>query len=84
MEIFEDDDIAVFDLTGRENVSLPLQGHTTTLSSYIHSKLTVFQATQSTFRSLEMHSKKHYKICRCSVNIGQLEFSRNCMFFSRK
>ena len=42
MEIFEDDDIAVFDLTGRENVSLPLQGHTTTLSSYIHSKLTVF------------------------------------------
>ena len=30
MEIFEDDDIAVFDLTGRENVLLPLQGHTTT------------------------------------------------------
>ena len=42
MEIFEDDDIAVFDLTGRENVSLPLQGHTTTVSSYIHWKLTDF------------------------------------------
>ena len=36
IEIFEDDDIAVFDLTGRENVSLPLQGHTTTVSSYMH------------------------------------------------
>lgn len=44
MEIFEDDDIAVFDLTGRENVLLPapLQGHTTMVSSYIHWKLTDF------------------------------------------
>ena len=26
-----------------------------------------FQATQSTCRSLEMHSKRRYKICTCSV-----------------
>ena len=27
----------------------------------------------STFRSLEMHSKRHYKICISSVVLGQLE-----------
>ena len=42
MEIFEDADVAVFDLTGRENFSLPLQGLTTTVSPYIHWKLTDF------------------------------------------
>ena len=36
-----------------------------------------FQAIQSTFRSLEMHSKRRYKICICSVVLGQLESFRN-------
>ena len=36
-----------------------------------------FQAIQSTFRSLEMHSKRRYKICICSVILGQLESFRN-------
>ena len=36
-----------------------------------------FQATQSTCRSLEMHSKRRYKICICSVVLGQLESFRN-------
>ena len=36
-----------------------------------------FQAIQSTFSSLEMHSKRCYKICTCSVVLGQLESFRN-------
>ena len=32
-----------------------------------------FKAIRSTFRSLEMHSKRRYKICICSVVLGQLE-----------
>ena len=28
--------------------------------------------TQSTFRFLEMHSKRRYKICICSVILGEL------------
>ena len=31
-----------------------------------------FQVTQSTCRSLEMHSKRRYKICTCSVILGGL------------
>ena len=31
----------------------------------------------STFRSLEMHSKRRYKICISSVVLGQLESFRN-------
>ena len=35
-------------------------------------------ATQSTFRSLEiMYSKRRYKICICSVILGELESFRN-------
>ena len=36
-----------------------------------------FQAIQSTFRSLEIHFKRRYKICICSVVLGQLESFRN-------
>ena len=36
-----------------------------------------FQAIQSTFRTLEMHSTRCYKICICSVILGQLESVRN-------
>ena len=36
-----------------------------------------FWAIQSTFRSLEMHAKWRYKICICSVILGQLESLRN-------
>ena len=39
------------------------QGHPPTVSSYIHWKQ--FLAFQNTFRSLEMHSKRPYKICIC-------------------
>ena len=36
-----------------------------------------FKAIRSTFRSLEMHSRRRYKICICSVVLGQLESFRN-------
>ena len=36
-----------------------------------------FQAIQSTFRYLEMYSKRRYKIFICSVVLGQLESFRN-------
>ena len=36
-----------------------------------------FQAIQSAFRYLEMHSKRRYKICICSVILGELESFRN-------
>ena len=36
----------------------------------------------STFRCLEMHSTRRYKICICSVIPGALESSRNCKGFS--
>ena len=39
-------------------------------------------AFQSTLRSLEMHSKWRYKICICSVIIGNLEAFRNYKGFS--
>ena len=43
-----------------------------------------FSAIQSTFRSLEMHSKRSFKICMCSVILGELESFRNykgfCIF----
>ena len=37
-----------------------------------------FKAIQSTFRSPEMHFKRRYKICICSVILGELESFRNC------
>ena len=46
-----------------------------------------FQAIQSTFSSLEMHSKRCYKICICSFVLGRLESFRNwrsSVLFSRK
>ena len=46
-----------------------------------------FEAIQSTFRSLGMHSKRRYKICICSVVQGQLESFRNykgLLLFFRK
>ena len=36
-----------------------------------------FQTIQGTFRCLEMHSKRRYKICICSVILGELESFRN-------
>ena len=36
-----------------------------------------FSLIQSTFKSLEMHSKRRYKSCICSVVLGQLESFRN-------
>ena len=36
-----------------------------------------FKAIQSTFRCLEMHSKRCYKSCICSVILGELEAFRN-------
>ena len=36
-----------------------------------------FALIQSTFKSLEMHSKRCYKSCICSVVLGQLESFRN-------
>ena len=41
---------------------------------------------QRTFASLEMHSKRRYKICTCSVILGQLslfEITRASLLFSR-
>ena len=40
------------------------------------------KALHSTFRSLEMHSKRPYKICTCSVILGELESFRNYKVFS--
>ena len=37
---------------------------------------TLFRLFQSTFRSLEMHSKRHFKICICLVILGELESFR--------
>ena len=34
-------------------------------------------ASEPGLRSLEMHSKRRYKICICSVVLGQLESFRN-------
>ena len=39
----------------------------------LNSLKTLFKAIQRTFRSIEMHSKRRYKICICSVILGQLE-----------
>ena len=44
------------------------------------------QVIQSPFRSLEMHSKRRYKICICSSqgNLGLFEITRASVLFSRK
>ena len=41
-----------------------------------------FQAIQSTFRSLEMHSKRRYKTFICSVILGEVKSFRNYKGFS--
>ena len=42
----------------------------------LNSLKTLFNVrTQSTFRFLEMHSKRRYKICICSVILGELKKS---------
>ena len=43
---------------------------------------TLFTAIQSIFRSLEMHSKWHYRICTRSVILGEVESFRNYKDFS--
>ena len=40
-----------------------------------------FQAIQSSFRTLEIHPKRRYKICICSVILGDFESFRNCKGF---
>ena len=40
-------------------------------------EITFKRAIQSTFRSLEIRSKRRYEICICSVILGELEFFRN-------
>ena len=45
---------------------------------------TPFKAIQSTFRSLEMHALWNYKICICSVILGELEIIRALVLLSRK
>ena len=39
-------------------------------------------AMHSTFKSVEMHSKRRYKICICSVILGELEAFQNFKGFS--
>ena len=46
-----------------------------TVSTQIHLKH--FLGYPSIFRPLEMHSKWHYKICVCSVILGELQSFRN-------
>ena len=41
-----------------------------------------FQAIQTTFRSEEIHFKRHHKICICSFILGQLQSFRNYKGFS--
>ena len=41
-----------------------------------------FKVIQSTFRSLEMHSKECYKIYICSVILGELKSFRNYKSFN--
>ena len=43
---------------------------------------TLFMLAEYFFQSLETHSKKRYKICICSVILGQLESFRNFKCFS--
>ena len=54
----------------------------------INSLKTLFKAIQSTFRSLEMHSKRRYITCIGSVILGKLESLQNfkglSILFSRK
>ena len=38
---------------------------------------TLFRAIRGTFRCLKMHSKRRYKICICSVILGELDSFRN-------
>ena len=48
---------------------------------------TFFEAIQSTFRPLQMHSKRRYKICTCSVileNLSLFQIARASVLFSRK
>ena len=56
------------------------QGHPTTVPPKYIEK--TFYAIQSNFRSVEMHSKRRYKICICSVILGELESFPNHEGFS--
>ena len=56
------------------------QGHPTRVSTQIHLKH--FLCYPEYFRSLEMNSKWRYKICICSVILGELESFRNNKGFS--
>ena len=43
------------------------------IGSWRHPTKNTFKAIQSIFRPLEMHSEPRYKICFCSVILGELE-----------
>ena len=55
-------------------------------SFLLNTLTTTFKAIQSTFRSLEMHSKQRYKICICSDIVlgGTLEISTASVLFFPK
>ena len=63
------------------------QGHPTMISSTPKYVKSTFLAIQSSFRCPEIHSKRRYKICICSVILGTLrlfEISRGSVLLSRK
>ena len=40
---------------------------------FLNAMETLFRLSRVFFRSVEMHSQRRYKICICSVSLGQLE-----------
>ena len=74
-------------------LKLKFQGHPTTISSQMHEKhffrllhvalhpKNCCEGDQSTFRPLQMHSKRPYKICICSAILGEPKSFRNCKGF---
>ena len=63
------------------NKNLPLRVHG--IRDTLHNTLiTHFRLSRVPFRCLEMHSKRGYKICICSLILGELESFRNYRGFS--
>ena len=62
-------------VTTKQNVTIIIRG--TQWRFPLKCIANTFQAIQSTFSSLEMHSKRCYKICICSFVLGRLESFRN-------
>ena len=49
---------------------------------FLQNTINTFQAVQGTFRSLEIHSERRYKIFICSVILGELKYFQNYRGFS--